>query len=167
MPSQVVDILMEQGRQAAAAREAQGAIWGGAVQQLGQIPGQAIQQAQKLKQQQLENATRQQEMVLRQQAITRGAVEQQDLLTTDHILGDPTTYNPDGTLNRSALMTKISAHPNAGHLLPKFSEFADHLEETSATLAGKRQALMEAGRETLGKDALQIEAMGNDPGSAQ
>ena len=53
MPSRVVDILMEQGRQQANAARRSGEIWGGAVQSLGQIPEQMQhQQRQQLYQQQ-------------------------------------------------------------------------------------------------------------------
>ncbi|SRR6266849_2758 len=50
-PSRVADILMEQGRQAARARELQGQIWGGMAERLGQLPSEAIQQQQQLTQQ--------------------------------------------------------------------------------------------------------------------
>ena len=61
MPSRVVDILMEQGRQQADAARRSGAIWGGAVQQLGQIPEQLREQrVQKLREEGFQNQLQQQ-----------------------------------------------------------------------------------------------------------
>ncbi len=59
-PSRVVDILMEQGRQAAEAARSKGGIWGSTVQRLGEIPGEAVAAHQKQQQQQQEAAARQQ-----------------------------------------------------------------------------------------------------------
>ena len=165
--STISDLLIEAGRNAAAARERSGAIWGNAIGNISQIPGQVIAAQRQTKEADSRLATEAGARQLQGQQIVAGQQAQQDRQTTNAILSDTTIYNPDGTMNRPALMAKIAAHPDAGSLVPRFNDFADHLEATADTHNQKAASLMASNRETLGNDALKINAMGNDPGSAQ
>ena len=161
--STITDLIVEAGRNQAAARAASGAAWGRAVESLGNIPGQIVAGNAQQKEQTQRLALQNQQQQVNQQQIASGAQKQQDLTTVDTLWADPTIYKPDGTINREGIQQKLSA-ANAGHLAPAALETADRLDESRSQLLQKAQALRDSQRETLGKSALQIEAGNNDPG---
>ncbi len=159
---QIVRLIEEQGRNQAAAAERTGQIWGGALANLGQIPAQVQQQQREKQQQDLRN----QELALRTQQVGLevGKAQRQasDTGVLDQLWSDPTIYNTDGSINRNGIQKKLQA-AGAGHLGPSVMETVDHLDESRSSVQAKQQALREAQRETLGKDALRLEAANNDP----
>ena len=152
MASRVVDILMEQGRQAAAARLAQGQIWGGAVESLGQLPGQAMQQAAQRKQQQQENAARQTQLGIetahlgleqtqeaeRVKAVQRTAAGQAKFgqLVKAHSSMDPTTGHVN--YDQDAILGGLTDFPE---MLPHASDVLKTIDDNFTDTQKKHLAL--------------------------
>jgi hypothetical protein len=166
--SSISDLLIAQGNAAANARSQRGNIYADLIRNLSSLPGQVIQQQrsaqlqdmeqQRLKSQIASAASQQQLDALKVSDAQRQGQERSAL---DSVWAD--AYLPDGTVNRDAIRQKLSA-ANMGHLLPTALEVSDRLDESRAQLQQKQQALSESYRETLGKDALELEKAGNDPG---
>lgn len=158
--SRVVDILMEQGRQAAAARMAQGQIWGNAVQQLSQIPGQMVQQAAQAKQQGIENKDREARLGLdtehlkmlqgdrTTQAAERAKQAAGDVATTKaiaaHTTVDPTTGIH--TTDHNGVVQDLLDQNFQGHaehymaFAPKQQEMNNQIQHDSLALEASKNA---------------------------
>ncbi len=166
----IADILIAKGNAQAQAASQRGNIYADLIRNLSSLPGQVIQNQRATEQQnmerqrlqsQIQSAASQQQLDALKVADAQRQGQERSAL--DAVWGDPTVYQPDGTLNRDGLRQRITA-ANMGHLLPTALEVADRLDESRTQLQQKQQALSESYRETLGKDALELERAGNDPG---
>jgi len=133
MPSRVAEILLEQGRQAARAREAQGQIWGGTVARLGQLPTQMIQQ----QQEEAERAGLAEDRALRRQAMNerlRGEAETRRLQTlTSEVVRKHTKRDEASghmVFDHPAITDELLgvAGPGALEAIKKFGELAKGIE---------------------------------------
>lgn len=168
MPS-IADIYLAKGNAEANAASTRGNIYADLIRNLSSLPGQAMQQARADKQTQLQQQELSQRIALGQgqqtlqgQQIAAGQRQQQDAAGLADLWSNPDIFKPDGSVNRDGVL-KIAAARAPGQV-PHVLETLDRLEESRATTQAKQQALMESQRESLGKDALQIDAAGNDPG---
>jgi hypothetical protein len=168
--SAITQLILEQARARAEGVQQRGQIWGNAIANLGQIPNQmvaanrvAADDAMRRRLAESELTQRAQQGQLTQQQIAAGNRSAQDVKTVDQVWSDPTVYNTDGTINREGVLSKLREN-NAGHLAPQVLEHANKLDESTANLRQKAQALRESQRETLGREALRLNAAGNDPG---
>ncbi len=166
----IADILIAKGNAAANARLARGVTYADLIRNLSSIPGQVVQETRANQLAQSRMALEQGQQQLQQQALQEGQQklaagtrQQQEAGVLDQVWSDPAVYAPDGTINRTGLQQRLSS-ANMGHLAPVALETADRLDESRALLAQKQQALSESYRETLGKDALELDKAGNDPG---
>lgn len=167
----IADILIAKGNAAAAGAQNRGNIYADLIRNLSSMPGQAVQQArademtraqQQLLQQRM--GLQSQELDLGRQKLAAGDRQQREADVLDKVWADPDIYMPDGTINKAGLQQRLSA-AGAGHLAPHVFEIADALDSSRTKLDQQRQALSESYRETRGKDALQLERAGNDPGA--
>ncbi len=165
--SAIANLLIEQARIAAESRARSGALWGNAISGITQVPGQVMaadeQRREKMQASAIAASRESREAALSNVQLQNAQQMQTDRGTVDQLWADPTIYKPDGTINREGLTAKL-ATANAGHLAPAALETADRLDESRASLLQKAQTLRESQRETLGKEALQLESAGNDPG---
>lgn len=145
MPSRVAEILMEQGRAAARARELSGQIWGGTVARLGEIPLELQQRQHELRlEQQREREQARREKVTEQQLqvgafelaqAQRGAADQTLVAS---VWADPEIFTATG-INRASVLEKLRT--KAPHLIPHFIDVFDKMDASQTATAEKARAL--------------------------
>lgn len=160
----IADLIIEQGRNAAAARAASGKVWGTAVQNIAQIPAQVQQQRQQQQRLADESAAMAQEREVRGQQIDAGKQSAADRITTDKILSDPGAFNADGTPNTQGLLEKARA-AGAGHLVPQLSQMAETLTAAHEASLVRQQAIATGNAEIKGRVAEQLDGMKSDAGA--
>lgn len=162
--STISDLLVAKGNAEAQAVSSRGNIYADLIRNLSSLPGQYVQQQEQDRKEKLKEQLTQQQIALGGQQLATGQRQAQDVSTLDRIWNDPSVFKPDGSINRDGVRQRLS-DAGGGHLLPQVTETIDHLDESRANLQQKQQALAEAQRESLGKDALQLDATNSDAGA--
>lgn len=179
--SAISQLLIEQARNAAAARLASGDIWGRAVETISQIPGQALA-TQTAKQERdraatlaanrdsRESAAAADESKLRDlqiKGVQQGQAQQSAL---DAIWGSG-IIKDDGTIDKDKAQ-QLAQQAGMPHLVPAIIDQANKWDASAADLNAKKTAaqkatldLQSAQRDQLGVDAADLKASGADPGT--
>ena len=170
--STIAELIIEQGRIAAAARSAKGQLWGRAIENISAIPRDVMQQQRAREAFEMEKREQTsrlqlqgQQSALAGQQIQVGQQAQQETGVLNQLFSDPEIYGPDGTINRAGLQKRLSTSGMAA-LWPKVVTIADTLDESSNKILEQKAKLADTHRETLGKVALQLQAAGYDPGAS-
>ncbi len=181
--SQIAQLIIEAGRNAAAAQAQAGQIWGQTADRLGQIPGQVVNQfnqAQQQKQQlqlQQERETRlntatDQENKLRGLQIQGAETAQHTQTALDGIWGSG-IIREDGTIDRDKA-TKAATTAGMPHLVPAIIDQANRWDASAADLKDKQTKAQEAAlqlnatkQDQLGLNSETIAKNGYDVGTFQ
>ena len=168
--STIAELIMEQGRIAAAARASKGQLWGRAIENISAIPRDVMQQ--KREQQSLDMQRQElnarlesqgQESMVRGQQIQAGQQAQEEKNALKQLWADKNIYNADHTINRQGLQQRAidGGHPD---LIPHLLEMADTLDASKNKLAEQVLGIQNTRAEALGRSALKIEAANYNPG---
>lgn len=162
--SQIAQLLIEAGRNAAAAREQAGQIWGQTAERLAQIPGQVQNQFAQQQQLQLQkerearlNTAQDLENQQRSAGIAAGAKTAQDETITGRILGSGLVKD-DGTADADA-MEKLARDAGRPDLVP---HIRDQVTKWNAGTADLKLKQSEIAKATLGLKQMQQDQLGVD-----
>lgn len=125
---------MQEGQNAQRAREASGALWGGAVANLGQAPAQIMAQHAAQIRQQTDEAGRQQDLALGAERLKRFQDERMDADTMTHALTGNISQDPASghvVFNQDRITQQLATRPQA---LEKWMDFSTKFEDHSAQL---------------------------------
>jgi hypothetical protein len=159
----IADLILEQGRIAADRRAQLGNVYGHLAEQLGSLPDEARRETLQRQEAQSILAQRAQQGQLTGLNIAAAKTSAANQTALGQIWGDPSIYNPDGSINRPSVMKKVSTAAPA--LLPTVTDTLDKLDASQEAIAQKAAALQTAHDDTLGTASRQLEAAQNDPGT--
>src|SRR6266851_350777 len=155
MASRVAEILMEQGRNAAEAARAKGAIWGGLAERLGQLPGEVIQQQQQQKRQDLQSQITKQNLAIGGEELQQFARKRQGQDLAKSLYAENTAVDETGHLkyNDEAIVNGFRAggfDELADHHLDFGAKLEDHIANTQVHKAAYDASVQKTYADTFG-----------------